>query len=60
MHSVNIAKPSYTSHSLIKNSGLATTIPSESWVDFGDGQKSLINIDSIYPVETQTKIPDIP
>lgn len=31
---------------------MAKTIPSESWVDFGDGQKSLINIDSIYPVET--------
>ncbi len=36
-----------------------STKPSESWVDFGDGMKSLIDIDSIYPKETWTKIPDL-
>jgi len=41
------------------NSGIWATAPSESWVDFGDGQRSLIDIDSIYPVETKTKIPDL-
>lgn len=30
----------------------------ESWVDFGDGHKSLIDIDSIYPVE-KALVPDM-
>lgn len=54
----NLVRSQMPAH-FANNSGIWATAPSESWVDFGDGQRSLIDIDSIYPVETKTKIPDL-
>jgi hypothetical protein len=47
------------SNASILNSNDLSTKPSDSWVDFGDGMKSLIDIDSIFPKETRTKVPDL-
>lgn len=51
-------RPSHPSMILKGSSDVWSTAAMESWVDFGDGHKSLIDIDSIYPVE-RTSVPDM-
>ena len=43
---------------LITGDSCDSTEPTESFIDFGDGCKSIVDLDTLYAVETKTNVPD--